>query len=142
MIKNSETFEDPHKKIQERVDQKTAETRPMYLSPELRKVDENLKFIDKIARNQVKKGVHAREVFGVVTVDPRTVVYGDNIWNRSIFTVDELCDIHDSATLEQQLKYAKKKRKMDSKLIFMIILLGIGGMAVFVMLLLMGVFGG
>lgn len=135
------SFDDPHAKIAQRVDEKIGEGKPTSLSPELRKVKDNLQFIHKIAKNPIKKDVHAEKVFGAVLVDPLPVVFGDNIWNRSIFTVDELCDMYDSATLKQRLKYAHKKRSVDSKLMFILLLVGIGGFAIIIMLFAMGVFG-
>jgi len=134
-------FDDPHEKIAQRVDEKIGMGKPTSLSPELRKVKDNLQFIHKIAKEPIEKDTHAKKVFGAVLVDPLPVVFGDNIWNRSIFTVDELCDMYDSATLKQRLKYAHKKRSVDSKLMFILLLVGIGGFAIIVMLLAMGVFG-
>lgn len=142
-------YKDPHEAVASRVDElepeedaekNYEEENIVYQSPELKKVEENLKFIKKLIEHPIAKDVHAVDVFGVETVDPRTVVYGNNIWNRSIFSVDELCDIHDSATLEQQLKYRKKKRKVESKMAWLLIVLGIAGLAITILVLfLMGV---
>ena len=144
-------YKDPHEAVASHVDG-LAENREgeepreldtpsiVYQSPELKKVEENLKFVKKLIEQPIEKDMHAVDVFGVEVVDPRTVVYGNNIWNRSIFSVDELCDIHDSATLEQQLKYRKKKRKVESKMAWLIIVLGVAGLAIVVLVLfLMGV---
>lgn len=131
--------EDPHQKLQHRVDAKIGDVKPTTLSPELKKVKENLQFVHKIASEPIKKDVHAELVFGAKLVDPLPVVYGDNIWNRSIFTVDELCDLHDSATLQQRLKYRKKRRSMDSKMGFILILVVAAVICMIVLLLSLGV---
>lgn len=137
-------YEDPHKKLQDQVDKQVSgkrvvDEKPTSLSPELRKVKDNLLFIKKIAEKPIQKDTHAKRVFGVKLVDPLSIVFGDNIWNRSIFIVDELCDMFNSATIKQRLKYQKQKRKMDSNLSMTIILIIGAVLAVVVLLLVMGV---
>jgi len=131
--------ENPHQKLQQRVDAKLGDEKPTTLSPELKKVKENLQFVHKIASDPIKKDEHSELVFGAKLIDPLPVVYGDNIWNRSIFTVDELCDLHDSATLQQRLKYRKKRRSMDSKMGFIIILIVVAAICMIVLMMALGV---
>ncbi len=109
-------------------------------SPEIRKVKDNLKFINKLEKNPIKKDKHAKTIFGKV-IDPLPVVFGNNIWNRSIFITDELNDLYTSGTIEMMQKYVKKKRKIDSKMLFILLLIGGGGFVVFLIILIfLGVF--
>lgn len=147
-------FTDPHDKIASKIDsikgKKIEEheenefiSKPLQLSPEYKRAVSNMRWIDRFIKKPIVKGAHAVQVFGCETVDPRTQVYGDNIWNRSIYTVDELCDIFDSATYEQQGKYITKKRKVGGNLKALLILLGVGGGAtIFMILMFMSGFGG
>jgi hypothetical protein len=136
-------YDDPHDKIAKRVDDIDTDTqppikKPVYMTPELLKVEKNLRFTDKMRKKPLKKDEHTKTIFGCIPVDPTIQVYGDNHWDRGIYIVDELCDIYVSATLEQQQKYLRKKRKMDSKMLFILLLMGFGGLAIIFMLFLMG----
>lgn len=131
-------YTNPHQKLQQQVDKKL---KASDLSPELSKVKDNLVFINEIAKDPVEKDTHSELVFGVKRVDPLSVVFGDNIWNRSIFTVDALCDMYDSATLQQRLKYQKQKRRMDSKMGFILILIVAAVVCCLFIVFALGVFG-
>lgn len=65
-------------------------------------------------------------------------VLKQNIDKRSIFTVDNLCDMFISWRIDQLQKYQKKKRGIDFNWMWMLILifLGIGGMIVVMMFVL------
>lgn len=139
-MEKSEQSDKIDKLIAEKTETKTKRT-AMDMSPELTMVKDNLEFIQKMAQKPIKKGVHRVKVFGCKMVDPLSVVCGDNIWNRSIFTVDSLCDGYDSATLQQRLKYQKKPRRMNSNLGFIIVLVIGAIIAIFVLFMLLGVFG-
>lgn len=144
-------YKEPHELIRERIDDKISKDKkedeektfnPLEISPELKQVRQNLMFIKSLIEEPLEKGTHSETVFGVETIDPLTEVYGDNIWNRSIYTVDELCDLNESATIEQRLKYSKKKPKVDSKLMFLLLLLGFGGLSLILLFFLLPMFMG
>lgn len=121
---------------------RTTTLKPTELSPELNKVRENLIWIKELVENPIKKDVHSKIIYGV-EVDPLPLVFGDNINNRSIYTTDQLCDQYDSATIEQRLKYRKKKRTVDSKLLFLLLILGVGVPIIIIgILFAMGFIGG
>lgn len=138
-------YEDPHSKIQRRVDQKITErnqNKNQVFTPDLHKVEKNLRFSKKLADRPLKKKIHEKLIFGI-PFDPAILIYGNNIWDRSIYVTDELCDMYTSGTLEQQAKYVKKKRKMDNKLLmFILILMGFGGLAFVFLIFLMMMMGG
>jgi len=131
----SDGFTDPHKKLQGRVDNILGKE-PIELS----KVQENLKFIREVQTNPVHPDAYNKKVFGCVTVDMSNVMKG-KIWDRNILTTDKICRMFLKWRIEQLLKYEKKRRKVDSKMLFILLLVGLGGFGVFVMLMLLGVFG-
>jgi len=138
-------FSDPHDKIASIIDKKDlsgVDYKPMDYSPELRKVEDNLRFSDRIKKNPLKEKVHSKKVFNCITFDPAVQVFGNNVWDRSIYTTDFLIDMNLQAGLNQIQKYLKRKHKMDSKSWFLLILLGLGGMAVVFMIFLMMSMGG
>lgn len=133
-----EPLDDPHKKVQERVDKKIGETLG-YPSVELETVYENLQYTKQAKENPIPKGTYSKNIFGVELVD-MSFVEKDNIWNRGIFTVDKHCRMFLSWRIEQLQKYLKKKRKISSKMAWLIILLAGGGfIIVLILLLLLGV---
>lgn len=108
----------------------------------MQKVERNLRFTQRLRGDPLKKNVHTEQIFGAIPFDPAVEVYGNNAWDRGIYVVDELCDMYVSGSLEQMKKYLKLKPKADAKLLFMILLLGLGGLAVVTMLLLFTGMGG
>ncbi len=146
-MKEDTDYQDPHDKIKELLDKKTNSKDdepfdPLIISPELKQVRQNLEFIKTLIEEPLTKGEHTETVFGVERIDPLTEVYGDNIWNRSIYTVDELCDMNESATLDQRMKYRQRKRKVDSKMMFLLLLLGFGGLCIVLLFFLLPMFMG
>jgi len=148
MGENEIEYKDPHEAVQEQIDNallgkktEVIETfDALLVSPELKRVQQNLEFIKTLIEEPLTKGKHAETIFNAETIDPLTEVYGDNIWNRSIYTVDELCDMNESATLEQRIKYRLKKRKVDSKMLFLLLLLGFGGLCIVLLFFLLPMF--
>ncbi len=139
-------FSDPHDKIASMIDEKkiggSTEYKPMDYSPELRKVEDNLRFSESLKLHPLKENTHGEKVFNCMTFDVATQVFGNNVWDRSIYTTDFLIDMNLRAGLNQIQKYLKRKHKMDSKYWFLLILLGLGGMAVVFMIFLMTSMGG
>ncbi|RLF59890.1 MAG: hypothetical protein DRN25_03545, partial [Thermoplasmata archaeon] len=81
-------------------------------------------------------GTAQKKVFGVETWDINAILK-DNIWNRSIFTVDKLCKLFLKADLEQKKKYLKKKNRMEFDYAWLLIL--IFGVAVaFILIMFLG----
>ena len=70
-------------------------------------------------------------------------VLKQNIDKRSVFTVDNLCDMFLSWRIDQLQKYQKKKRGLDFNFawLFILIAIGIGGLA-FVMMYILPNIGG
>jgi len=135
-------MDSPHDKIASRIDQMNyLKRKPMEYSPELKRVEDNLRFSKKMNDDPLQKHTHERVIFGR-TFDPAVQVYGNNIWDRSIFDVDALCDLYVSASIDQQQKYLKKKRKTDSNMLWLLILVGFGGVALLILFIVMGVVGG
>lgn len=141
--------DEPYQDIAQRVDEitvqkddETEEFNPADFSPELKNTEENLRFIKKIKDYPIPKKMHEKTIFFYEVFDPAIQVFADNIWNRSIFVVDKLCDMFFAATLEQQNKYVKRKRPVGFNMVFLLILLlgGIGViMVIFFLLTMMGV---
>ena len=142
---DKKNYEDPYEKIAKRIDETITQKKrsPVRISDpqsvELQKVHDNLSYIQEIKNNPIKPGEYSHNVFGFETVD-MSVIESNNIWDRSIFTTDKLCRMFLSWTVDQLLKYERKKRRMDSKMLWLLILLGGGGLAVFIIFLL--IFGG
>ena len=138
-------MEDPHSKIDALLSQREQnnplpqESATSVVPPtkSMQKVERNLRFTQRMLKNPLKKNVHTEKIFGAIPFDPAVEVYGHNMWDRGIYVVDELCDMYVSGSLEQMKKYLKVKRKVDSKFLFMLILIGMGGLAVTVMLILL-----
>lgn len=134
---DSKEYEDPVEKLHRRIDKKLGDGSAK--SVELQKVQENLGHIQEMKEDPVKPGEYTQRVFGVETVD-MSVIEMNNIWDRSIFTTDKLSRMFLGWTIDQLTKYEKKKRHMDSKLLFLLILVGFGGAIAIIMFFLM--FGG
>ena len=109
---------------------------------ELQRVTDNIKFIKEIKDNPVEPGAYSHKAFGYEVVDVSAILK-DNIWNRSIFTVDKLCKMFLKADLEQKKKYLKKKRRIEFNYIWLILLLiGIPVILIIVLFLLPIIAGG
>ena len=112
-------FEDPHEKLRKKVDSIFGENEAPI---ELQRVKENLSWIKEIKEHPVAPGVGEVKVFGCELVDINSILK-DNIWNRSIFTVDKLCKLFLKADLEQKKKYLKKRTPLGFNFWWLMILI-------------------
>jgi len=133
--KNKE-FEDPLKKVHNFIDSMNKSGAFDKTPPELQKVIDNINFLEKAKNNPLPPGTAQKKVFGVETWDINAILK-DNIWNRSIFTVDKLCKLFLKADLEQKKKYLKKKNPIEFDYAWLLIL--IFGVAVaFIVIMFLG----
>lgn len=127
MKNNEDTFDLPEDKMKD-IDKKIDDI--FSASPmELRKTTDNLKFIDKIRRKPIKPGKYAIDVFGVEKVDLNSILMM-NMWDRSILTTDAVSKLVLKMTLEQLKKYLPKKSKKGFEYWWLLLLIGVGGMAI------------
>jgi hypothetical protein len=101
---------------------------------EMKKVEENLTFIDKIMHHNVKKGKKTITVFGAEQFDLSDILK-ENIWDRSIFTIDTICRMFLNANIEQMKKYLPKKTAKGFEYWWLVILLIIGGVAIAIIMI-------
>jgi len=109
---------------------------------ELKKIRDNQQFINEVQNNPLPDDIASIPVFG--TSVSFNNILKKNIWDRSIYTVDMLCDTFVSMTYEQLKKYMAKKRKMPMNILWlMIILMAVGvGVIVLILFLKSGGLGG
>ena len=109
---------------------------------ELKKITDNQKFLKEIEEKPLPVDVASIPVFGT-SVDFNAILK-DNIWNRSAYTVDMLCDMFLSMNIEKMKKYQAKKRKIPMSIIWLMIILMLVGVGVIVLILFLkgGGFGG
>lgn len=126
-----------NKSVEDNVD-RLFKDRPM----ELKKIRDNKAFIKEIEVNPLPVKVASIPVFGT-SVDFNDILK-DNIWNRSAYTVDMLCDMFLHMNIERMKKYQAKKRKIQTNLLWiLLILMFVGvGLIVLVMFLKGGGLGG
>ena len=103
---------------------------------DLRRVKDNRKFIRYIKENKVKEGDAEVPVFGVKSVNINAILK-DNIQNHSIFTIDKLCRMYRSMTIEKLKKYQRKKRAVPIYMIWIVIMLFAAIMVVIIVLFLL-----
>ena len=101
-------------KVEEDVD-RLFKDRPV----ELKKIRDNQEFIKEIEDKPLPQSVASIPVFGT-SVDFNAILK-DNIWNRSAYTVDMLCDMFLSMNIERMKKYQAKKRKLPMNIIWLIV---------------------
>ena len=94
---------------------------------ELKRIRENRSFEKRFVSEPIDDEYKDVRVFGK-NVNLNAVLK-QNIDKRSVFTVDNLCDMFVSWRIEQLLKYQKKKRGIDFNWawLLIIILIGVGG---------------
>jgi len=102
---------------------------------DMNETQDNFKFIEKLQRKPIPKGVYTKEIFGVEPFDVNDVLM-DNIWNRSILVTDKICREFLGWNIEQMQKYQKRKRKLGFDSWWLILLLVGGGLVVLLMLFL------
>lgn len=100
---------------------------------ELKKINDNKKFIAEIEDNPLPHEVASIPVFGT-SVDFNAILK-DNIWNRSVYIVDMLCDMFLHMNIERMKKYQAKKRKLPMNIIWLMIILMFVGVGVIVLIL-------
>ena len=100
---------------------------------ELKKIKDNQKFIKEIEDKPLLHEVASIPVFGT-SVDFNAILK-DNIWNRSAYTVDMLCDMFLHMNIERMKKYLAKKRKLPTNIIWLLIILAAAGVGVIVLIL-------
>ena len=100
---------------------------------ELKRIQENRSFEKRFVSEPIDDENKNIKVFGK-NVDLNAVLK-QNIDKRSVFTVDNLCDMFISWRIDQLMKYQKKKRGIDFNWawLLILILIGVGGM-IFVMI--------
>lgn len=96
---------------------------------ELKKVTENLTFIEKIRKRLPKRKEAFVDVFGVEKVSLESILMM-NIWDRSILTYDAVSKLVLKMTLEQLKKYVPKKTSKGFEYWWLILLIAIGGIAI------------
>lgn len=108
---------------------KLFENRPV----ELKKIRDNQKFIREIEEKPLPHDVASIPVFGT-SVDFNAILK-DNIWNRSAYTVDMLCDMFLHMNIARMKKYQAKKRKVPMNIIWLMIILMLAGVGIIVLIL-------
>ena len=95
---------------------------------ELKRIQENRSFEKRFVSEPIDDEHKNVRVFGR-NVNLNAVLK-QNIDKRSVFTVDNLCDMFISWRIEQLMKYQKKKRGIDFNWAWLLILImiGVGGM--------------
>jgi len=103
---------------------------------ELEMLRENRRFRDDFKKEAIADEHATVKAFGK-SVNLNAVLKKD-IDNRSIFTVDNLCDMFLSWRIDQLQKYQKKKRGVDFNWIWLLLLIaiGIGGVVLVIAFLL------
>ena len=104
---------------------------------EMKKVVENLEFIEDVSQNNIPKGEVIVKPFGVETFDLHDALK-DNIWDRSIFTVDAIVNTCIETSIERMKKYIPKKTKKGFEywwLIILIIIFGVGIILIIIFLI-------
>ncbi|GAG48805.1 unnamed protein product [marine sediment metagenome] len=100
---------------------------------ELKKIKDNQKFIKEIEDKPLLHKVASIPVFGT-SVDFNAILK-DNIWNRSAYTVDMLCDMFLHMNIERMKKYQAKKRKLPTNILFLLLILVFVGVGLIVLIL-------
>ena len=100
---------------------------------ELKKIRDNQKFIHEVEEKPLPVEVASIPVFGT-SVDFNAILK-DNIWNRSAYTVDMLCDMFLSMNIARMKKYQAKKRKLPMNLLWIMLILMCVGVAVIILIL-------
>jgi len=100
---------------------------------ELEKIKDNQKFIKEIEDRPLPHEVASIPVFGT-SVDFNAILK-DNIWNRSAYTVDMLCDMFLSMNIERMKKYQAKKRKLPTNVLWLLLILMFVGVGIIVLIL-------
>ena len=134
--KKDNVFKDKHDHIASEID-KQLNAKPI----ELERIEENLKFIDEIKKDPLKDNINVM-AYGFKPVNVNAILK-NNIFNRSIFTVDKLCKMFLKMTLENKKKYLRKKRGLQFDYWWLLLLIiGVPVALVFIFMFLPRFMGG
>lgn len=100
---------------------------------ELHKIKDNQEFFKKVEDKPLSMDVVSIPVFGT-SVDFNAILK-ENLWDRTAYFVDMMCDGFAHMTVEQLKKYLAKKRKLPMNIIWLLIILMLVGVAVIVLIL-------
>lgn len=100
---------------------------------ELKKIKDNKIFLKEIEAHPLPVEVVSIPVFGT-SVDLNAILK-NNLWDRTAYFVDMMCDGFAHMTLEQLKKYLEKKRKMPMNIIWLMIILAAVGVGVVILIL-------
>lgn len=100
---------------------------------ELKKINDNKNFIKEIEENPLSVEVASIPVFGT-SVDFNAILK-DNIWNRSVYIVDMLCDMFLHMNIERMKKYQAKKRRLPNNFLWILLILMFVGVGLIVLIL-------
>jgi len=100
---------------------------------ELKKIKDNKIFLKKIEEHPIPVDVASIPVFGT-SVDLNAILK-NNIWDRTAYFVDMMCDDYAHMTLENLKKYLAKKRKIPNNILWLLLILMLVGVGVIVLIL-------
>ena len=100
---------------------------------ELHKIKDNKDFFRRVEEEPVSTEVASIPVFG--TSVNFNAILKENLWDRTAYFVDMMCDGFAHMTSEQLKKYLAKKRKVSMNIIWLMIILAGVGVAVIVLIL-------
>ena len=104
---------------------------------ELQQIYENREFIKQAEKKPIAPGHEIVKVFGVEDVNVNAILKL-NVLQRSVFTVDELCEMFLAMTIEQLIKFQKKKRGLGFDMMWLILLLIGVPVAIVILIMFMG----
>jgi len=100
---------------------------------ELHKIKDNKEFFKIVEEEPLPTEIVSIPVFGT-SVDFNAILK-ENLWDRTAYFVDMMCDGFAHMTVEQLKKYLAKKRKVSMNIIWLLIILAAVGVAVIVLIL-------
>lgn len=109
--------------------------------PELKMVKENMEFEKETTEKPIKPGILETTVFGYETWDANAILKG-NYWRRSIYTTDKLCKLFLKADLGQKKKYLRKRNPMGFNMLWLVLIIIFGMVALLVIIFLLPALGG
>jgi len=88
----------------------------------LKKVKTNRRFKKKVRENKIIPEKENVRVFGVKSVNVNAILK-ENLYDRSMWTIDKLCRMYNSMTLEQLKKYERKKRVVPLNMLWIVMVM-------------------
>ena len=126
---NKPTSDDIHKDIDRMIEHSHPE--------ELQKIYENREFFKQVEENPIAPDHENIKVFGVEDVNLNAIMKL-NVLGRSIFTVDELCEMFLAMTIEQMIKFQKKKRGLGFDMAWLLLLIIGVPIAIVILIMFLG----